>query len=90
VPYYGTVDVNRIPDIKTAAVLALYGANDNRVTGQATEVESRMKAAGKTFEMKIYPGAGHQFFNDTANAYNAEAASDAWASTIAWFRKYLV
>jgi carboxymethylenebutenolidase len=45
-----------------------------------------MKKAGKTFEYKIYPGADHAFFNDTGERYNAEAARDAWARTLAFLR----
>jgi carboxymethylenebutenolidase len=37
----------------------------------------------------IYEGAGHAFHNDTGARYNPEAASDAWARTLAWFEKYV-
>ena len=89
VPYYGTV---RLVDelAKTeAAILAVYGGSDARVTGQRSEVEQSLQAAAKTFEIKVYDGAGHAFFNDTGGRYDAEAAADAWQSTLAWFRRYL-
>src|SRR5205823_3499746 len=72
-----------------AAVLAIYGGADTRVTGQAPQVEANLKAAGKTYEIKIYEGAQHAFFNDTGASYNQAAAVDAWGKTLAWFRKYL-
>ena len=37
----------------------------------------------------IYPGAGHAFHNDTGQGYDAEAATDARARTLAWFEKYV-
>jgi carboxymethylenebutenolidase len=89
VPYYGPL---RLPDplSKTnAAVLAIYGGNDTRITSQAPNAEEKLKAPGKTVEIKVYPGANHAFFNDTGTSYNAEAASQAWPATLAWFRKYL-
>jgi len=33
--------------------------------------------------------AGHAFHNDTGARYNAEAAADAWARTLAWFEQYV-
>ena len=91
IPYYGTV--RRMDELGTtnAAILAVYGATDARVTAQAPTAEEKLKAAGKTYQVKIYPGAGHAFFNDTnANSYNAAAALEAWNDSLAWFKKYLV
>jgi carboxymethylenebutenolidase len=48
-----------------------------------------MKKAGKSFEDKIYEGAGHAFFKDTGECCNAEAAKDAWARALAFLRKNL-
>ncbi len=89
VPYYGMV--RRLDELgKTrAAVLAMYGGNDTRVTGQSAQVEDRLRAAGKTYQIKVYAGANHAFFNDTGGSYNADAAKDAWQATLAWFRQYL-
>ncbi len=90
VPYYGSA-TRVINDLgKTnAAVLAIYGANDTRITGQAEEIRTKLTEAKKTFEIKIYDGANHAFFNDTGTNYNATAATDAWAKTLAWFRQHL-
>lgn len=90
VPYYGTAAgvLDRIADL-TAAVLVIYGGTDARITGERPQVEERLRAAGKTFEIKVYEGAGHAFFNDTGANYNAAAAADAWQATLAWFRRYL-
>ena len=50
-----------------------------------------MKAAGKAFDVKIYPGAGHAFANvfNPWGGYREEAAKDAWARTVAWLAKHL-
>ncbi len=91
VPYYGPVSrvLDNLPKTN-AAILAMYGGNDARITGQAPSVEEKLKGAGKTVEVKIFPGANHAFFNDTGANYNQAAASEAWPQTLAWFRKYLV
>lgn len=74
-----------------APLLLIYGENDQGVpaaTGRA--LEARLKEMGKTVELMIYPNAGHAFFNDARpEAYNAEAAPDAWQRTIAWFKTNL-
>jgi carboxymethylenebutenolidase len=90
VPYYGSA-TRPLEKLATtgAAVLAVYGETDTRITGQAPQVEEKLKASGKPYEIKIYPGAGHAFFNETGMNYNAAAAADAWTATIAWFRRHL-
>jgi len=90
VPYYGTASgvLDRLVQLQ-AAVLVVYGGSDARITGERPQVEERLRAAGKTYEIKVYDGAGHAFFNDTGASYNAAAAADAWQSTLAWFRRHL-
>lgn len=89
VPFYGPAAAEAdMPKIQ-APVLAIYGELDQRITGSAPAVEAAMKANNKVFEKMIYPGADHAFHNDTGTRYNAEAATDAWARTLAWFEKYL-
>jgi carboxymethylenebutenolidase len=53
-------------------------------------MKEKLEAAGKTVSFKIYPGAGHGFFADYRQSYNAGAAQDAWAAMQAWFKKYNV
>ena len=88
-PYYGTV--RRMNELRTtqAAILAIYGEADARITAQAPQVEEQLKASGRPYEIKIYPGAGHAFFNDTGQNYRPEPAADAWRTTLAWFRRHL-
>ena len=40
-------------------------------------------------DIKIYPGAGHSFFNDRARAYNKAAAEDSWARVLGFFATHL-
>ena len=81
-------EVEDIPGIQ-APVLAIYGGNDLRINGSIPAVEAAMQANNKVYEKVIYDGADHAFFNDTGSRYNPEAAADAWARMLAWFRKYL-
>ena len=40
-------------------------------------------------DVKIYPGAGHSFFNDTLDAHHPEAAADSWQRTLAFFGEHM-
>lgn len=89
VPYYGpNPPIEDVPKIQ-AAVLAHYGGNDARINGGIPAIEAAMKANGKTFQYVVHEGANHAFNNDTGGNYNAQAANEAWAQTLAWFAKYL-
>jgi carboxymethylenebutenolidase len=95
-PYYGTVRNEQLEPLgrTQAAVLAIYGALDTRITAQRDAVEERLRAAGKPYEIKVYDGAGHAFFNEeranTGNfGYHQPSAADSWTATLAWFRRHL-
>jgi carboxymethylenebutenolidase len=74
-----------------APVLGLYGENDARVNATIAPADSAMKRLGKTYEYRIFPGAGHGFLRaqDGAGGANLAATRDAWPLTIQWFRRYL-
>ena len=72
-------------------MLGLYGAADAGITvEQVHEMEAALKAAGKTAEFHIYPGAPHGFVADYRSSYRQDAAEDGWNRMIAWFKKYNV
>lgn len=89
VPFYGPPPASAdVPNIQ-AAVLAIYGGLDTRITSTLPTIAAAMESNGKTFEPVVYEGADHAFHNDTSSRYNAEAAQDAWARTLGWFGEYL-
>jgi carboxymethylenebutenolidase len=75
-----------------APVLGLYGEDDLGIPVETVKAfERELEIHGIPHEIRIYPGAGHAFFNDTRpGAFHAEAALDAWQRTLAWYRRYLV
>jgi carboxymethylenebutenolidase len=88
VAYYGpTPQPASVMASTNAAVLAQYGGTDERVNAGIPELEAAM--AGKTFEKRIYGGAGHAFNNDTGAAYNESAAVEAWGVTLEWLAQHL-
>ena len=49
----------------------------------------RSRSHGITRDIKIYPGAGHSFFNDKGRAYNEAAAEDSWRRVLSFFGEQL-
>jgi carboxymethylenebutenolidase len=98
VAFYGTLidkndaapksTIDLAPEVKEP-VLGLYGAEDAGIkVEQINQMEAALKAAGKTAEFHIYPGAPHGFVADYRPSYRKEAAEDAWNNMTAWFKKY--
>jgi carboxymethylenebutenolidase len=89
VAFYGpNPPLEDVPDIQ-AAVLGIYGEEDQRITDQAPELEEALADADKTYEMIVFDGANHAFFNDAGERFNPEAAEGAWSDTLEWFDQYL-
>ena len=89
VPFYGPAPEN--PDFShaKAAVLAIYGEQDERVNASRDRAEGALKAAGLTYQIRTFAGAGHAFFNDTGPRYNAEAAQQAYGEVLDWYAQHL-
>jgi carboxymethylenebutenolidase len=73
-----------------APVLAHYGEKDPGVNQDIPSTEEAMKKYNKSYSYKIYPGAQHGFHSDTSpDRYHPEAAKEAWAKSLDFFRKHL-
>jgi carboxymethylenebutenolidase len=91
VVYYGTSPAAALLQNVRAPVLGLYGGNDARVNATIAPADSVMKRLGRTYEQRIYEGAGHGFLRqqNAPGTPNQLAAEKAWPETIAWFRRHL-
>jgi carboxymethylenebutenolidase len=71
-------------------VLGIYGGEDMRINPTLDQLVAAMVRYKKDFQMKLYPGAPHAFFNETNKmAYREEAAKDAWDRTLRFFAQSL-
>jgi carboxymethylenebutenolidase len=88
--FYGRTPVDLVPQV-SCPLLGSFGGKDNGIPPAQVEAwVAALRQAGKTVDAKIYPDAGHGFFNDTRpEAYNAAAAADAWQRTLKFFRDRL-
>jgi carboxymethylenebutenolidase len=97
-PYYGPVmaqgpdrmaAIDHAKDIK-AAVQGHYGATDmNPRPEDVRTFFAKLKETNPNAEFHIYEGAGHAFHDFSRPSYNAEAASQAWGRTLAFFNRHL-
>lgn len=89
VSFYGpNPPLEDVPNIQ-AAVLGIYGEEDTRITDQEPDLEEALAEADKTYEMIIFDGANHAFFNDTGPRYHQAAATQAYAKVLDWFGQHL-
>jgi carboxymethylenebutenolidase len=90
VAFYGRQpDPADVPKIK-AAIQLHYAGLDERTNDGIPAYEEALKKAGVTYELYMYEGTNHAFFNDTApTRYNEAAAKLAWQRTTSFFEKYL-
>jgi carboxymethylenebutenolidase len=58
-------------------------------TGSGRALDGALERHGIAHDIKIYPGAGHSFFNDRAGSYNKTAADDSWARVLGFFATHL-
>ncbi|HUR72981.1 MAG TPA: dienelactone hydrolase family protein [Sporichthya sp.] len=89
IPFYGPGPEAPNFSGTKAAVLGMYAGLDARVNASRPAVEAALKAAGLTYEIKVWDGADHAFFNDTGDRYNQAAAAAAQVQLLDWFGKYL-
>jgi carboxymethylenebutenolidase len=90
VSYYGAQPVAETVAAIKAPLLLHYAGLDDRVNAGIPVFEAALKAAGKTYEIHVYPGVNHAFNNDTSAARYDKAAADlAWSRTVDFLKKHL-
>jgi carboxymethylenebutenolidase len=91
VPFYGAnpKPIDSVANI-SGAVLGIYAGEDMRINAEVPALVESMIRHKKSFEMKVYKGVQHAFFNETRPVYDRTAAEDAWARTVSFFERYLV
>ena len=87
--YYGApAAADQVGKVK-AELQLVFAENDERINAAWPAYEAALKAAGAGYEAFKYPGTQHGFNNDTTPRYDAAAAQQAWARTLALFNRKL-
>ena len=86
VPFYGPFpEGGTLDGSPNAAVLGIYAESDGRVNATMPAAEAALSAAGLTYELRVFEGVGHAFFNDTGPRYDPDAAARAYQAMLDWF-----
>ena len=71
-------------------ILCNYAGADMGITeSDINLLKQTLTKHGKVFDIKVYPGAPHAFFNDTRPSYRPQAAKDAWERALSFLGKSL-
>jgi len=81
--FYGPPPAKEAMAKITAPVFGFYGGNDARIDATIPDTQEAMKSAQKSYEPKVYDGAGHGFMRageaPDASDSNKKARDEAWA-----------
>ena len=90
-PYYGPFPSGgNLRGSRGAAVLGVYAGLDTRVNESMDDAQAALEAARMRYEIAIFQGADHAFFNDTnAARYHVAAAAEAYRRTVGWFDEFV-
>jgi carboxymethylenebutenolidase len=81
--------VDRVGDLQTPW-LGLFGDEDGSIPVDDVErLRQELDGLDLPTEIVRYAGAEHGFHCDVLPSYNADAATDAWGRTLAWFETHL-
>lgn len=90
VVFYGSPPAPERMAAIRAPVLGLYGGNDARINATIPAADSAMQQLGKSYEHRIFEGAGHGFLRaQDTNPANAAAAQQAWPRAVAFLKARL-
>jgi carboxymethylenebutenolidase len=71
--------IDEAAQIQTPLLLAFGGKDDYIPAAAIEKIRQALTAAGKRFEIQVYPDEGHAFFRDSSDALDdSEAVADAW------------
>ncbi|MEI9812857.1 MAG: dienelactone hydrolase family protein [Acidobacteriota bacterium] len=71
-----------------APVIGFYGGKDAGIPQTSVEkMRAALNVIGSPSQIVVYPEADHGFNADYRPSYNKEAAQDAWAKMLAWFKR---
>jgi carboxymethylenebutenolidase len=91
-PFYGAnpEPIDKLQNLQ-GPVLAIYAEHDAWISAAVREAfQEAMDRFGKKYDVQVYPGTEHAFFNDTRpEVYREAAARDAWGRVLALFRAEL-
>ena len=88
-PFYGPFPEGGDLRGSKAAVLGVYAGLDTRVNATRDAAQAALEAARLKHEILTFTEAGHAFFNETGERFNAPAAEEAYRRALGWFDRFV-
>jgi carboxymethylenebutenolidase len=89
VPFYGRQPAPEVVPNIQAEIQLHYASLDERINAGIPAFEAALNDATVEYQLFMYEGAEHAFFNDAGSRYHSEAAKLAWERMIAFFKQKL-
>jgi len=71
-----------------APLLLVFGGHDEQIaTDDIDAIRTALGAAGKPFEIDVYPTVGHSFFREDLGTIASREIADAWDRVLAFLRR---
>jgi carboxymethylenebutenolidase len=81
--------LDQVNQIK-APMMLMYGAEDKSIPAEEHQrIALALSQAKKRYSLNVFPKAGHGFFSDRRDSYNADASAEAWAMTLSFLDRFL-
>ena len=87
-PFYGANPRPLDAVERSCPVVGSYPQKDFTASA-GRSLDEALQRHGIAHDIKIYPGAGHSFFNDRSRAYHKESAADSWTRVLRFFGEHL-
>jgi len=83
-----TTPIDHVKEIKVP-VIGFYGGMDKGIPlDHVQRMQDELKKGKSGSQIVVYPNADHGFHADYRPSYNKQAAEDAWAKLLAWFKDH--
>jgi carboxymethylenebutenolidase len=100
IAFYGQSIAKALPDgsdapikeaenIRTPLLLVFGGRDELVTTDDVGRIRTRLDAAGKKYDIEVYPNVGHSFFRQDADTVSTREIADAWDRVQAFLRRWL-
>ena len=74
-------------DVEIPLLLAFGGQDESIPLDKINRIRETLDAAGRDFQIQIYPSVGHAFFRGSSTDMHSEVVADAWSLVQAFFKK---
>lgn len=77
-PDGGDAPIHNAEQLRAPLLLVFGGADEQVTTDDVRRIKTRLDAAGKRYDIEVYPNVGHSFFRQDRGTIASREIADAW------------